>query len=99
MTTKIPLDVGQMDTKLVKPLFPPNSVPWKSRGDAAWHCQVSGWPHSINRSARKYGDDMAILIVLSLAWWQHSILNGTPYVDAGVEGLIDEVELEKFLTG
>ena len=94
----IPSNVEMMDTADIKYLFPPNAIPWKSRGDSGWHCQVRGWPSSINRSARKYGDESAVKIVISLSWWQHSVLTpGFAYADAPVGGLLLEEALQPFL--
>ena len=86
---KLP-NLEQAETSTVKALCPPGAVAWKSRGDSGWHIQVKNWVSSINRSVRKYGDAQAILVCLSVAWWQHSVLHGTSYEDAPHEGLLSE---------
>ena len=72
----------------VKKLFPPECALWKSRSDATWHCQVKGWPGEKSRSARTRGEDRAIRLLCTEAWYQWGVLKGLSLEQAPMQGLL-----------
>jgi len=81
------------EQRVIKIFMPPQSCLWKSRGTQDWKAQVKDWPHEISRRCSKYGEDRAVRLVISEAWYQYLTLRGEDYGSAGVEGLVglDEV--------
>ena len=77
------------EQKDVKKYFPKDTLVWKSRGSTTWYARVKGWPQEKSRSVRKWGQTRALHLLISMAWYQYSVLNGKKYSDMPVDNLVD----------
>ena len=85
---KLPAAIPMQDQAAIKAWFPPDTLVWKSRAAASWHCRVSELPEH-SRSVRKHGDKTIPLLV-SLAWKDSCFLQGIPLSECEVSGLVFE---------
>ena len=84
---KLPHDLSHISQKDAKLLMPPQSYIWKSRSDGCWHSKVPPFGE-VSRSWRRYGEHQSCLLVLREAWKLHLDLNGHPYEDCLIQGLM-----------
>jgi hypothetical protein len=89
----LPKELDMAEQHTVKQFMPGFSKVWKSRGTGDWKAQVEGWPSEISRRCCKYGEDRAIRLVVSEAWYQHGLLRGQDYADAAISNLLALDEL------
>ena len=89
---RLPLNLRTMEeTAAVKPFMPPYGDLWKSRSDRSWHSCVPPFS-SCNRSVSLHGD-RAALIVVSDAWYNWCRLEGVPFDQCPMQGLVPLSEI------
>ena len=62
---------------------------WKSRSPPAWNYRLPDWPGGHSRSVQQWGETRAIKLLITQAWWEHSVIKGKPFHTMPVEGLLD----------
>ena len=85
----LPESMEMMEQRVVKTYMPPGRAwVWKQRSSNSWATRYGELPQ-ISRSVQKYGETMALKIVLSNCWRDYGLMEGIPEDELDMGGLVE----------